>query len=150
MPNMRNFKSKNTKIEFLIRKPLHRRGFRYKLHEKKLPGTPDLVFPKYNAIILIHGCFWHGHEKCPISHIPSSNADFWTAKIERNKKRDADNLSKLSAKGWRVLIVWECAIKNKKTDFVDFIDFIEGWLVGQAASTEMTWETPFPLLSFDK
>lgn len=148
MPNMRLFKSKNTKIELKIRKPLFMRGFRYRLHNSALPGTPDLFFPKYNAVIFVHGCFWHGHDNCPISHIPKKNSLFWEAKIAKNKIRDYRNQELITAKGMRILIVWECALKRKDIDFLDFIDYIDDWLRGGVKSTEMSASEPMPIFEF--
>jgi len=148
MPNMRQFKSKNTKLELKIRKPLFSRGFRYRLHNNKLPGKPDLYFPKFNAVIFINGCFWHGHDDCPISHIPKNNEGYWQEKINKNKKRDKHNQELLTSQGIRILIIWECAIKVKSLDFFDFIDYIDDWLRGRALSTQMSAKEPMPILEF--
>lgn len=148
MPNMKLFKSKNTNIECMVRKPLFFRGLRYRLHYRTLPGSPDLVFPKYNAVIFINGCFWHGHEECSISHFPKKNKLFWSDKIRRNKMRDERNLAEIEKMGWRVLIVWECSIKSKAVDFHDIIDYIECWVKGRALSTQMTEKIPMPTLFF--
>lgn len=149
MPNMRLFKSKNTKLELKIRKPLFARGFRYRLHAIDFPGKPDMYFPKYNAVIFIHGCFWHGHDNdCPISHIPKNNESYWRNKIGKNKERDNLNQKYIASKGIRILIVWECAIKLKHVDFVDFIDYIEQWIKGGAKSTEMSAKKPMPIFEF--
>lgn len=108
---MAGIKSKNTRPEITLRKLLHGMGFRYRLHDKRLPGTPDMVFPKYHAVIFVHGCFWHGH-RCPLFKWPSSNEDFWKNKINSNTKRDAYNKSRLQESGWRIGIVWECAVRK--------------------------------------
>ena len=108
---MSGIRSKNTKPELMIRHGLHSRGLRYRLHSKRIPGKPDLVFPKYRAVIMIHGCFWHGH-KCKISNIPKSNKKFWTNKISNNVKRFKKNRARLRAEGWRVIVIWECQVKK--------------------------------------
>jgi len=105
-------KSKNTQPELAIRKGLHAFGFRYRLHRRDLPGRPDLVFPKYRAIIMVNGCFWHGH-KCHLFKLPLTRTDFWQEKIEGNQRRDAINLESLSKMGWRVMLIWECALKSR-------------------------------------
>ncbi len=107
---------RDTGAELLLRRALHRQGFRYRLHEKKLPGSPDLVFPKHQAVIFVHGCFWHRHG-CKYSTFPSTRKRFWKEKFEANRKRDKKNIDSLIAKGWRALIIWECLIKSK--DFHD-------------------------------
>ena len=104
--------SKDTKPELLIRKGLHARGFRYRLHAKELPGKPDMVFPRYKSIILVNGCFWHGHD-CRLYRFPKSNTEYWRGKIKRNIERDSENLKALHEAGWRIMIIWECAIKGK-------------------------------------
>lgn len=111
--NMAAIKGKNTKPEVLLRKALFRRGFRFRLHRNDLPGKPDITLPKYNAVIFVHGCFWHGHRGCPMFKVPSSRTEFWLDKINSNKQRDARNIQALKEHGWRVLEVWECAIKGK-------------------------------------
>ena len=109
--NMSRIRSKDTKPEMLVRKFLFRKGFRYKLHDSKLPGKPDLVFWKYNTAIFVHGCFWHGHEGCRYFVIPKARRQWWVDKINRNKELDAKNAKKLRAMGWRVFTVFECKLK---------------------------------------
>lgn len=109
---MSGIKGKNTKPELLIRRALFRKGFRYKLHDKNLPGKPDLVFPKYNAVIFIHGCFWHRHD-CSLFKWPSTRREFWKAKLNRNKEVDKCNYISLKEEGWLILTIWECSIKGK-------------------------------------
>ena len=104
-------RSKDTKIETLIRKCLFARGFRYRLHSQSLPGKPDIVFPKYSAVTFIHGCFWHLHG-CARSTVPDSRREWWLKKLQDNKIRDGKNLEKLQLNGWRVLIVWECSVRR--------------------------------------
>ena len=110
---MSSIKSKNTKPELIIRSALHNLGFRFRLHNKKLPGNPDLVLAKYHAAIFIHGCFWHKHEYCKVSHIPKTRTKFWTEKFDKNTKRDQKALYELKRKGWRTAWIWECSLSNK-------------------------------------
>lgn len=109
---MQNVKTKNTAPEIKLRSLLHKNGFRFRANRKDLPGKPDIVLPKYRAVIFVHGCFWHGHD-CPRGQRPQTNADFWKQKIDRNVIRDKSDVSLLESLGWRVLIVWECEIKKK-------------------------------------
>lgn len=113
---MRKITSKNTKPELRVRKYLFSKGYRYRLYRKDLPGTPDLVFPKYRMVLFVHGCFWHGH-KCRIgsgNRKPKTNTKYWIEKIERNKKRDFINKNKLVKLGWQVIVIWECELDNEK------------------------------------
>ncbi len=107
--NMRAIRNRNTKPEILVRKLLHSRGFRFRLNVKTLPAKPDIVFPKYRAVILVNGCFWHGHD-CPVFRWPKTRTEFWKEKITGNQQRDKRNLMNLQAAGWRVLTLWECAL----------------------------------------
>ncbi|WP_083340788.1 very short patch repair endonuclease [Chromobacterium amazonense] len=126
---MSGIRSKNTRPEVLIRKALHAQGFRYRLHQRGLPGKPDLCFPKYKAVILIHGCFWHGHT-CRYFKIPQTRTDFWLDKINGNRQRDTRQLMQLKQAGWRVLVVWECTIRKKHLQTKDMlIDCIANWLI---------------------
>lgn len=109
--NMRRIKGKDTKPEMLIRCGLHARGMRYRLHDRSLPGRPDLVFPKYHTAVFIHGCFWHVHG-CGLSKFPATRQDFWQAKLSANALRDAKAVDALQAAGWRVLVIWECALRG--------------------------------------
>jgi DNA mismatch endonuclease (patch repair protein) len=109
---MAGIRGKNTLPEMRIRRGLHRRGFRYRLHSKSLPGKPDLVFPSRHAVIMVHGCFWHGHG-CSLFKWPSSRIDFWHQKINRNREKDTENEFALAAERWRVLTIWECALKGR-------------------------------------
>lgn len=109
--NMAAVRGKDTKPELLIRRGLHGLGFRYRLQAKDLPGRPDLVLPKYSAVIFIHGCFWHGHD-CPLFRLPATRPGFWKNKIAGNVERDAKALTALQALGWRTGTVWECALRG--------------------------------------
>lgn len=111
---MSKISGKETNPEILVRKYLFAKGFRYRKNVKGLPGKPDIVLRKYNTVIFVHGCFWHGHINCNKSLLPVSNRDFWQDKIGKNILRDKQNISDLMAKGWRIIIVWQCEIKNKK------------------------------------
>ncbi len=109
---MSGIRSKNTKPELAIRSLLHRSGFRFRLHEKDLPGKPDIVLAKYRVAIFVNGCFWHGHEQCSLFRLPKSRTEFWEEKIGRNIRRDVEKWNKLRQMDWRILIVWECATKG--------------------------------------
>lgn len=113
---MSGIKSKNTKPEMIVRRFLHAQGFRYRLHDKKLSGRPDIVLPKYNLAIFVHGCFWHRHTGCHLVSNPSQNEQKWSLKFKQNIERDEKHLEALSNKGWRVLIIWECGIRRVKPD----------------------------------
>lgn len=122
----------NTRPEMTLRKALHARGFRYRLHARELPGKPDLVLPKYRAAVFVHGCFWHGHD-CPLFRWPGTREDFWRDKIGRNKTRDADMRRRLGADGWRVAVVWECALKGRgRLALAHVIDSFVVWLSSDA------------------
>lgn len=110
---MSRIRSRDTRPELALRRLLHAAGFRYRLH-RKMPGRPDLVLPKYRAIIFIHGCFWHRHADCRVASTPKSNVDFWTSKFARNVARDAMVESTLRRSGWRVLVVWECDLNTRE------------------------------------
>lgn len=114
--NMSQIKATDTKPEMIVRKFLHANGFRYRLHVKDLPGKPDIVLPKYNTIIFVHGCFWHAHEGCKYFKIPKTRTEWWKEKLLGNKKRGQQHVEKLKELGWHVIIVWECQIKKKDCD----------------------------------
>ena len=110
--NMSRIPSKDTQPEIIVRSFLHKRGFRFRLHVKTLPGHPDIVLPKYKTIIEVRGCFWHQHPGCKTARIPASNTDYWEKKFKRNTERDKQNDSALKKLGWNLIIVWECEIEN--------------------------------------
>ena len=110
---MSRIRGKNTKPEILVRKGLHARGLRFRLHNKKLPGSPDIVLPKYGVAIMVNGCFWHGHKGCRYATKPKSNVEFWETKIARNRHRDEVTAAHLEALGWHVITVWECELRGK-------------------------------------
>jgi len=110
---MAGIQSKNTKPELLVRRYLHGRGLRFRLHAKELPGKPDLVFPKYKAVVFVHGCFWHRHSGCKFAVVPASNVEFWKQKLDSNRERDQRNNRRLKVLGWKVLTVWECQLDEQ-------------------------------------
>ena len=109
--NMSRIKSKNTKPELLVRSWLHRHGFRFRLHVKDLPGTPDIVLPRYRTVIEVRGCYWHRHPGCRFAYTPKSNLDFWDRKFVENVNRDTKNDYELKKMGWQVIVIWECEVK---------------------------------------
>lgn len=111
--NMSRIKGENTKPEELVRKYLFSQGFRYRKNDKRLPGSPDIVLPKYKTVIFVNGCFWHGHEGCRYFVWPKSNEEFWKNKIETNIVRDKKKIAELETSGWKVIIVWECELKKQ-------------------------------------
>jgi len=110
---MSKIRGQNTKPEELIRKFLFSKGFRYRIHDKRYPGTPDIVLPKYHTIIFVNGCFWHGHVNCKAAKLPKTNLQTWKKKILDNISRDEKNIAKLKNEGWKVIIIWQCEIKSK-------------------------------------
>lgn len=113
---MSRIKGQNTKPELLVRKYLHSKGLRYSLHNKNLPGKPDLCFKKYMQVIFINGCFWHGHKNCRYFKLPATRTEWWREKIEATKQRDKKNIEDLKAQGWGVLTIWECELKPQKRE----------------------------------
>ena len=113
--NMSSIKSKNTKPELIIRKLLFSKGYRYKIHDKKLPGKPDIVMPKLKVVVNVHGCYWHYHG-CNRSNIPKTQTGYWVEKLENNKRRDFQNKRKLTKLGWKVIDIWECTLRKKNLD----------------------------------
>lgn len=125
---MSHIRGKNTKPEMIIRSGLHKLGYRFRLHHKKLPGKPDIVLPRYNVIILVNGCFWHGHN-CPLFRLPGTRTSFWKKKIEDTRLRDSKNITEYKKLGWRVLVVWECAIRGKDdTELASLINKCDRWI----------------------
>lgn len=114
--NMSRISGKNTKPEELVRKYLFSKGFRYRKNDKRLPGKPDIVLPKYKTCVFVNGCFWHGHEGCRYFRWPEDNADFWKTKIMQNRERDEKKHKELLKMGWKVLVVWECELKKNSID----------------------------------
>ncbi len=124
---MSGIRGRNTKPEILIRSLLHRHGFRFRLHARDLPGKPDIVLPRYHAVIFVHGCFWHGHD-CPLFKWPGTRPDFWRDKIGRNRAKDHKARESLLASGWRVGIVWECAIRGAGKNVEAVEQSLADWL----------------------
>lgn len=116
---MSSIRSADTKPELLLRKLLHAQGFRFRLHGKGLPGRPDIILPKHNAVILVHGCFWHNHQGCKYSHIPETRTSYWKGKLQKNKERDKGNVKALTSLGLRVAVVWECSIKEQAQEMLE-------------------------------
>ncbi len=126
--NMSRIRGRDTKPEMILRRGLHALGLRFRLHRKDLPGRPDLVFPRYRAVIQVHGCFWHGHD-CPMFKWPATRAEFWKEKIVGNRRRDRASLGALHESGWRVLVVWECALRGPRRRSVrDVLSRCEGFV----------------------
>lgn len=125
---MSGIRGKDTRPELLVRKALHARGFRYRLHKTGLPGRPDIVLPRFRAVALIHGCFWHGHD-CPLFRLPGTRTDFWRGKITRNQERDSQVAVALRVAGWRRATIWECALRGRhRLDFDVLIETLCNWL----------------------
>lgn len=134
---MSGIRGAHTKPEIFIRSGLHRRGFRFRLHDRSLPGRPDLVLPRWNAVIFAHGCFWHGHQ-CVLFRWPSTRTNFWREKIEGNAARDCRTLAKLQDMGWRVGVVWECATKGPgRQSPSSVISQCESWLRSSRPTLEI-------------
>jgi DNA mismatch endonuclease (patch repair protein) len=123
---MRAVKSENTAPEMVVRRVLHKKGYRYRLHVRKLPGSPDLVLKRHRAVIFVHGCFWHRHNGCKLASLPKSRETFWVDKFNRNIERDARNVSKLKELKLRVAIVWECQLRRelRETTLVSLIEWL--------------------------
>lgn len=115
--NMSQIKAKDTKPELLVRKFLFSNGFRYKLHDQSLPGKPDIVLPKFKAIVFVNGCFWHGHKGCKYFVIPKTNREWWETKINRTIENDKKGISVLKRNGWNVITIWECELKKDRIDY---------------------------------
>jgi DNA mismatch endonuclease (patch repair protein) len=141
---MSGIKGKNTKPELIIRQGLHRLGFRFRLNNPKLPGKPDLFFRKYRAVVFVHGCFWHGHD-CQLFKVPDTRREFWEQKITRNRDRDGEVEALLKKQGWRIAIVWECALKGKgKLPLDDVLDRLSDWLVSPLPRLEIRGKVRCP------
>ncbi|WP_419204705.1 very short patch repair endonuclease [Bordetella trematum] len=138
--NMSRIRGRDTKPEMLIRRGLHAQGFRYRLQDRGLPGRPDLVFPRYKTVILVHGCFWHGHD-CPMFRLPVTRSEFWAEKIAANRRRDAIVHEALLALGWRVLTIWECSLRGKgRLPFPSVLDECVSFIQGDQAEQVVAGE----------
>ena len=149
---MAGIRGKGTRPELAVRRALHAAGFRFRLHDARLPGHPDIVLPRYRAVVLVHGCFWHRHEGCRLTTTPATRAEFWEAKFAGNVARDARDTALLVSVGWRIAVVWECGLRAK--DIAPLITRLTAWLRseedrlelpeaegGDAASPEDIWPT---------
>lgn len=123
---MSRIKGRDTVPEVVVRRIAHRLGFRFRLHRKDLPGRPDLVFPRYRSVVFVHGCFWHRHEGCRFAYEPKTRIGFWSEKFRRNVARDRDNEEALRALGWRVLVIWECEMRNLTALEERLLDHLRG------------------------
>ncbi|PZN99483.1 MAG: very short patch repair endonuclease [Hyphomicrobiales bacterium] len=134
---MAGIRGKNTKPEMVLRKGLHAAGFRYRLHARDLPGRPDIVFPRHRAVLFAHGCFWHGHD-CHLFRWPSTRQEFWTTKINRNREVDTRSEQALAEAGWRLGVVWECALKGRtRLPLLDVLEACIVWLRSQEPRLEI-------------
>ena len=134
---MSGIHSRNTKPEMLVRKALHKNGFRYRLHDSRISGRPDLVFPRYHAVLFVHGCFWHGHN-CPLFRMPETRNEFWKDKIRKNRERDVVVREMLEDTGWRLGIVWECSLKGKnRIGTEEIVKRIIAWLGSDTRELEI-------------
>jgi len=139
---MANIRSKDTKPEIVLRKALHAHGFRYRLHDRILPGRPDLVLRRYRAVVFVHGCFWHRHDECRYATSPATRPAFWLAKFEANKRRDQEVCELLISKGWRVATIWECALRRPKHVAIAR-DLLAAWLLTGSSTIDIR----FPVVS---
>ncbi|KXV60604.1 DNA mismatch repair protein Vsr [Acetobacter tropicalis] len=133
---MSGIKSKNTRPELVLRQALHAQGCRYRLHSRKLHGKPDLILPKYHAVIFVHGCFWHHHKDCRYATIPATRTEFWLKKFEANTVRDTTVNSTLLEAGWRVAIIWECTLR-KSENITITVSLLTEWLRSSSATLEI-------------
>lgn len=135
---MSGIRSKNTRPELFVRRSLHALGYRYRLHKRDIPGTPDLCLSRFNAVIFVNGCFWHGHD-CHLFKVPKTRKNFWIEKISATRTRDGITREKLRNLGWRQLTVWECAIKGKTSlEGMDIVGHIIDWLNSGSQEMEIT------------
>jgi DNA mismatch endonuclease (patch repair protein) len=128
---MSRIRGYDTKPELTVRSILHRRGYRFRVHQDRLPGNPDIVLAKYRSVIFVHGCFWHGHKNCPRSRRPTSNKSFWVEKLSKNIERDRIQQRQLRRLGWRVLIIWQCEVGDQKIVYRKIDKFLSGKRWGQ-------------------
>lgn len=134
---MSGIRSKDTRPEITVRKGLHRLGFRYRLNDRRVSGKPDLLLPKWNALVFVHGCFWHGHD-CHLFRLPKTRTEFWQTKIEKNRQRDRLTEARLLSEGWRVAVIWECALKGKhRLEEQQVMSRLADWLKSGGAKEEI-------------
>ena len=136
---MSGIRGRNTRPELALRRALHRMGLRYRIHVRSLPGNPDLVFPRFNAVLFVHGCFWHRHRGCRYSTVPATRRDFWERKFEQNDNRDGKVKEELREKGWRIATVWECALRQGAEERV--ASQVSLWLAEGQTSLEIPKQT---------
>ena len=134
---MSSVRQRDTKPEMLLRRALHARGLRYRLHDHRLPGSPDLVFPRFTAVVFVHGCFWHAHVGCKFATVPSTRPEFWRNKLEANRSRDERAQVALREQGWRVLIVWQCSLKGRAMAGDECALLVEAWLRSDSGYAEI-------------
>lgn len=139
---MSGIKGKDTKPELIVRRGLHLKGYRFRLHRKDLPGAPDLTLARWRAVIYVHGCFWHHHSGCPFAATPSTNAEWWQQKFAANKRRDQAALLQARRAGWRTLVIWECATRSDPEHLIELVvrwlrdpSARQGEISGQAAAS---------------
>ncbi|USE81520.1 DNA mismatch endonuclease Vsr [Cupriavidus gilardii] len=135
---MSGIRGKNTRPEIRLRKFLHKAGFRYRLHDRSLPGSPDVVLPRYRTVILVHGCFWHRHRNCRLATTPGTNVEFWQRKFSSNVERDSLAVQKLLDGGWRVIVVWECGLKSAAAG--QSLDWLPGYII-DSSEPYLEWPT---------
>lgn len=133
--NMKAVTGKNTKPEMFVRSLLHKSGFRFSLHKKGLPGSPDLCMPKYKTLIFINGCFWHQHKGCKKAALPKTNVDFWTEKLRKNLQRDHLQYEELEKMGWKVLVIWSCICQQKNS--IQILEKVRKFLTGNEKYSEI-------------
>jgi DNA mismatch endonuclease (patch repair protein) len=139
---MSGIRGRDTKIELVVRKALHARGLRYRLHNRKLPGRPDMAFIGTKAAVFMNGCFWHGHD-CLLFRLPATNTEFWQTKIDANRARDISSLEALHAMGWRTAVIWECAMRSRPAEeFASLLDRLEEWV--RKGSDNLDLRGPLP------
>jgi DNA mismatch endonuclease (patch repair protein) len=134
---MAGIRGRDTRLEVRIRTALHALGFRYRLHDRHIPGRPDIVLPRFRAAVFVHGCFWHGHD-CELFRMPASQTEFWQTKINSNRERDSRVRQEIGALGWRQLVIWECAVRGRtRMDFAEAVSRAADWITGDAKSGEI-------------
>lgn len=137
---MAGIRGKNTRPEIVIRKVLFALGYRFRLHRRDLPGTPDIVMPRRRAVVFVHGCFWHLHAGCRYSKMPATHREFWKAKLERNAQRDQEAVARLRELGWRVLCVWECSTRDPRA-FTSLVEALRSWIESDSQIGEISLQS---------
>lgn len=133
---MSNIRHKDTSPELVVRRDLHRHGFRFRLHSRQLPGVPDLVLPKHKAIVLVHGCYWHRHSGCQLAYSPKSRVAFWNEKFRKNVERDKAVAEDLKSAGWRIATIWECCLRKQKSQ-PDHLQTLAAWIRSDVPEIEI-------------